>query len=103
VDFQIGSDWQVQPDKRNSVGAYERGIERAGKQKARSTEAGTSRILRTCSEAQEGIGARDMNKNKNIGSSIEAFLVEEGTLDTATARAVKTIIAWQLTEELKRQ
>ncbi|MEQ1694330.1 MAG: helix-turn-helix domain-containing protein [Hyphomicrobiaceae bacterium] len=44
-----------------------------------------------------------MKKNKHIGSSVEAFLIEEGTLDTATARAVKTVIAWQLTEEMKKQ
>lgn len=42
-------------------------------------------------------------KNKHIGSSVEDFLREEGILESATARAVKTVIAWQLTEEMKKQ
>jgi len=31
-----------------------------------------------------------MKKNKHIGSSVESFLLEEGTLDSATTRAVET-------------
>ena len=40
---------------------------------------------------------------KHIGSTVEDFLAEEGILKSATKHAIKTVIAWQLTEEMKRQ
>jgi len=42
-------------------------------------------------------------RNKHIGSSVESFLAEEGILDSATEKAVKAVVAWQLTQEMKRQ
>ena len=35
-------------------------------------------------------------KKKHVGSSLEDFLDEEGILESATAKAVKGVIAWQL-------
>lgn len=40
---------------------------------------------------------------RNIGSDFDAFLAEEGLLEDAIAVAVKRVIAWQLTEEMKAQ
>ena len=40
-------------------------------------------------------------KKQHIGSSLEDFLEEEGILESATAKAVKNVIAWQLAEEMK--
>ncbi len=40
---------------------------------------------------------------KNIGSSFDEFLEEEAFLDTATAVAVKRVIAWQIAQEMKAQ
>ena len=40
---------------------------------------------------------------KHIGSTVEEFLTEEGILGRATKQAVKTVIAWQLTQEMKRK
>lgn len=42
-------------------------------------------------------------KNRHIGSTLESFLQEEGVLEEATLRAVKTVIAWQIAREMKRQ
>ena len=36
---------------------------------------------------------------KNMGSSIDDFLKEEGTFEEAQTQAVKEIVAWQLAEE----
>jgi predicted XRE-type DNA-binding protein len=44
-----------------------------------------------------------MAKNKHIGSSVEDFLNEEGILKSATDKAVKAVIAFQLTQEMKKQ
>ena len=44
-----------------------------------------------------------MMKEKNIGSSFDEFLEEEAFLDTATAVAVKRVIAWQIAQEMKAQ
>jgi antitoxin HicB len=38
---------------------------------------------------------------KHIGSSLEDFLKEEGILESATTRAVKRVVAWQLAQEMK--
>jgi antitoxin HicB len=40
-------------------------------------------------------------KKKHIGSSLEDFLDEEGILESSTANAIKSVIAWQLAEEMK--
>jgi DNA-binding Xre family transcriptional regulator len=40
-------------------------------------------------------------KKKHVGSTLEDFLEEEKILESATAKAVKGIIAWQLAEEMK--
>lgn len=42
-------------------------------------------------------------KHKHHGSSVESFLAEAGILDSATAKAAKAVLAWQITEEMKRQ
>jgi hypothetical protein len=42
-------------------------------------------------------------KNRHIGSTLESFLQEEGVLEEATLKAVKTVIAWQIAQEMKRQ
>ena len=42
-----------------------------------------------------------MNKKKNIGSSFDDFLEEEGLLAETTAEAVKRLLAWQITEAMK--
>ncbi|TPQ52250.1 Fis family transcriptional regulator [Prosthecomicrobium hirschii] len=42
-------------------------------------------------------------KHPNHGSSLEEFLKEDGNLDTATAIAVKRVIAWQLQQEMEKQ
>ena len=44
-----------------------------------------------------------MAENKNIGSSFEDFLKEEGTLEATTEQAVKRVLAWQLQEAMKQQ
>ena len=40
---------------------------------------------------------------KNIGSSIDAFLKEEGIFEAAQAQAVKEVVAWQLAEAMKKK
>jgi antitoxin HicB len=40
---------------------------------------------------------------KHMGSSIDDFLKEEGIFEEAQAQAVKEVIAWQLTEAMKRK
>jgi antitoxin HicB len=40
---------------------------------------------------------------KNLGSSIDEFLTEEGIFEEAQAQAVKEIIAWQLAEAMKKK
>ncbi|MEO5858648.1 MAG: Fis family transcriptional regulator [Pyrinomonadaceae bacterium] len=39
--------------------------------------------------------------HKNIGSSFDEFLADEGELDDVTAIAVKRVIAWQLGQAMK--
>jgi DNA-binding Xre family transcriptional regulator len=41
--------------------------------------------------------------NRHIGSSFDDFLQEEAMLETATAVALKRVIAWQIAEEMKNQ
>ena len=38
---------------------------------------------------------------KNMGSSIDDFLKEEGIFEEAQAQAVKEVVAWQLAEAMK--
>ena len=40
---------------------------------------------------------------KHLGSSLEDFLNEEGILEEATIYAIKSVIAWQLGEEMKNK
>jgi len=40
---------------------------------------------------------------KNIGSSFDDFLQEEGLLDEANAVAIKRVISWQIDQEMKAQ
>jgi len=42
-------------------------------------------------------------KNPHVGSSVESFLEEEGILQSSTVAAIKTVIAWQIAEEMKRK
>jgi antitoxin HicB len=41
--------------------------------------------------------------NKHRGSSIDAFLKEEGVFEEFQARAIKEVIAWQLAEAMKER
>ena len=40
---------------------------------------------------------------KNMGSSIDDFLKEEGIFEEVQAQAVKEIVAWQLAEAMKKK
>ncbi len=40
-------------------------------------------------------------RNKRLGSSLEEFLAREGTLESATAKAVKAVVAWQLARAMR--
>lgn len=40
---------------------------------------------------------------QNVGSSLDDFLQEDALLEDATAVALKRVIAWQITEEMKIQ
>ena len=42
-------------------------------------------------------------KNKHMGSSIDDFLKEEGVFEEAQAQAVKEVVAWQLTQAMKKK
>ena len=44
-----------------------------------------------------------MAKNKHLGSSLDSFLAEEGTLGEFQALAIKEVIAWQLGEAMKER
>lgn len=44
-----------------------------------------------------------MVDEKNIGSSFEDFLKDEGTLEATTEQAVKRVLAWQLAEVMKEK
>ena len=39
----------------------------------------------------------------HMGSSIDAFLTEEGILEETQAQAVKEVVAWQLAEAMKQK
>jgi antitoxin HicB len=40
---------------------------------------------------------------KHMGSSIDDFLKEEGIFEEAQMQAVKEVVAWQLTEAMKKK
>ncbi len=40
---------------------------------------------------------------KRMGSSIDAFLKEEGVFEEAQAQAIKEVVAWQLAEAMKKE
>ncbi len=40
-------------------------------------------------------------KKKHVGSTLESFLEQEGTLESATAKAVKAVVAWQLAQAMR--
>ena len=40
---------------------------------------------------------------KHMGSSIDAFLQEEGIFEEAQAQAIKEVVAWQLAEAMKKR
>ncbi|MBI3735901.1 Fis family transcriptional regulator, partial [Candidatus Sumerlaeota bacterium] len=42
-------------------------------------------------------------KNPHWGSSLDDFLKEEGIQTEVTTAAIKGVIAWQFSEEMKRQ
>jgi predicted XRE-type DNA-binding protein len=42
-------------------------------------------------------------RNRRIGSSFEGFLRDEGILEETAAAAIKSVLAWQLTNAMKRQ
>ena len=44
-----------------------------------------------------------MSENPYLGTSLEDFLLEDGTLESATTVAVKRVIAWQLGEEMSKR
>ncbi|HWR00355.1 MAG TPA: helix-turn-helix domain-containing protein [Chlorobaculum sp.] len=44
-----------------------------------------------------------MMQAENIGSSFDDFLKEEALLDEATAVAIKSVISWQIDQEMKAQ
>jgi antitoxin HicB len=42
-------------------------------------------------------------RKKHMGSSIEAFLKEEGIFEESQTQAIKEVVAWQLEEAMKKQ
>ena len=40
---------------------------------------------------------------KNMGSSIDSFMKEEGIFEEAQAQAVKEVVAWQLAEAMRER
>ncbi|WP_374942017.1 Fis family transcriptional regulator [Sphingomonas sp.] len=44
-----------------------------------------------------------MADNKHRGSTLDSFLAEQGTLETFQAKAIKEVIAWQLTEAMRER
>jgi len=40
---------------------------------------------------------------KHMGSSIDAFLQEEGIFEEVQAQAIKEVVAWQLAEAMKKK
>lgn len=55
-------------------------------------------MLVTCALEREGKDMED--KHPHIGSSLDDFLAEDGTLELVKARAMKRVIAWQLAQAM---
>jgi predicted XRE-type DNA-binding protein len=43
------------------------------------------------------------SKNKHRGMTLEAWLAEEGILEEATNNAIKSVLAWQLAQAMKKK
>jgi uncharacterized protein YaaW (UPF0174 family) len=41
--------------------------------------------------------------NEHMGSSVDDFLKEEGVLEEAQTQAVKEVVAWQLSEAMRKK
>jgi predicted XRE-type DNA-binding protein len=52
--------------------------------------------------AKAAKGVRAMSK-KNMGSSLDDFLKEEGIFEETQTQAVKEVVAWQLAEAMKER
>ena len=50
----------------------------------------------------EGLVIMKLNK-KDLGSTIEEWLEEEGILEETTNSATKSVLAWQLAQEMKKR
>ena len=44
-----------------------------------------------------------MARNKHRGSTLDEFLAEEGVIEEFQARAIKEVVAWQLTQAMKER
>jgi DNA-binding Xre family transcriptional regulator len=44
-----------------------------------------------------------MSRNKHIGSSFDEFLAEEGILQEVSAVAQKRVLAWQLSQAMRKR
>lgn len=44
-----------------------------------------------------------MSKNSYVGSSLDDFLEEDGTLAEVNAIALKRVLAWQILQEMERR
>jgi hypothetical protein len=44
-----------------------------------------------------------MKKNPHVGSSFSDYLKEEGLYEEVTAHAVKRVLAWQISQAMKKQ
>ena len=42
-------------------------------------------------------------KNPHIGSTLNSFLEEEGILEEVTLHAIKSVLAWRISELMKKQ
>ena len=45
----------------------------------------------------------EKRKNKHLGSSFDAYLVEEGLYEEATSVAWKRVLSWQVSEAMKKE
>jgi len=42
------------------------------------------------------------SKNPHIGSTLDEFLAEDGTLEVVEAQAIKEVLAWQIQQEMDK-
>ncbi|MFO1510850.1 MAG: helix-turn-helix transcriptional regulator [Steroidobacteraceae bacterium] len=64
--------------------------------------AGESENQATAHGFGTSLDRRIMRRNPHIGGDFEDFLADEGDLQSATALAVKRVLAWQLTQAMKK-